>query len=137
MSKKMEKFNTGAKRSERKPRYDLIPTDALIRLAERFTGDIVDGKPTGGALKYGETNWVNGLPTSDVYNHIIGHLTTWAKSFQTALHLYKNDMESIRAYMVKHSSMDDDLAGAMWGICVLMYQESNGMFHDTKYPTRD
>lgn len=131
------KYETGAKRSARKPRYDLIPTVALQRLAERFTGEIVDGKPTGGALKYGETNWVNGLPTSDVYDHIFDHLILWVQEFQRLLHCYGDDMTAIFNGMREFSAKDDHLAGAMWGICVLMYQETNGMFHDNKYPVRE
>jgi len=52
----MHQFPTGAKRSQKMPRYDLIPKCALDRLAQRFTGDIINNIPSGGALKYGEGN---------------------------------------------------------------------------------
>jgi hypothetical protein len=80
--KKYEEFFSGAKRSVRMPRYDLIPFVALQRLAERYTGSMVNGEPDGGALKYGESNWKKGLPSSDVINHIIHHLSRWNEKFQ-------------------------------------------------------
>jgi hypothetical protein len=124
---------TGAKRSARKPRYDLIPTIAVFRLAERFTGEMGPDGPTGGALKYGANNWRNGLPTSDVYNHVIDHLIHWARQFQDAQFLYGDNMVSIRKHMEEYSAIDDHLAGAMWGLCVLMHQEDTTMYFDPHY----
>lgn len=62
-------FSSGASSSGMKPRYDLIPTWALRRIAQRF-GE--------GAIKYGEDNWKKGL-TDDVFiidriNHATEHL---------------------------------------------------------------
>lgn len=136
----MEKFNTGAVRSSRMPRYDLIPRVALERLAKRFTGELVydtEGlgisKPTGGALKYGECNWEKGLPTSDVINHIFDHLTRWVNTFRENLKHYNGDMLLVRRSMLELTKNDDELAGAMWGLVVLMYQEDSGMFHDENF----
>lgn len=143
----MEEFKSGAKRSERKPRYDLIPKVALDRLANRFTGELIHGipqypgdpvanqsKPTGGALKYGECNWEKGLPTSDVINHIYDHLTSYVNIFRENLKTWKGDMNLVVKGMKHHSVSEDDLAAAMWGLVVLMHQEdSNRMYHDDKY----
>lgn len=142
----MHEYKTGAKRSARMPRYDLIPKVFLDRLAIRFTGQIgSDGKPDGGALKYGESNWERGLPTSDVINHIINHLTNYQEGFRQelsrAIRIYSDKhtdkdfiMNSVRNEMCNRSNKDDDLAAAAWGIAVLMYQEGTGMFHDDQFP---
>src|SRR3990167_1512047 len=131
----MEMYKTGAKRSSRVPRYDLIPLTALKRLAVRFTGKEVNGEPDGGALKYGEVNWIRGLPTSDVINHIEEHFRTWVECFRNNSFLYGNDMEKIREAMNECSKQNDHLAGAMWGLCVLMHQEMTALFHDDKFNT--
>lgn len=140
----MHVYNTGAKRSQRMPRYDLIPAVAIRRLAERFTGDVDNtGKFTGGALKYGESNWEKGLPTSDVINHIINHLLNYQDHFREYLSAGIRQgfdgetlMNYVRENMMKESNIDDDLAGAMWGISVLMHQEQTKMFHDDKFELR-
>lgn len=135
----MQEYKTGAKRAQRMPRYDLIPKIFIDRLALRFTGDLVDGIPNGGALKYGESNWERGLPTSDVINHIINHLTSYQDRFRQSLSLAiqtnsNTVMLSVQNLMQAHSEEDDDLAAAAWGIAVLMYQEGTGMFHDDQFP---
>src|SRR3990167_958091 len=125
------KFTSGAKRSSRMVRYDLIPFCALHRLARRFTGEEVTNVPvnsddrstqfTGGALKYGEVNWMKGLPTSDVINHTEEHFRVWIEEFRNAIYLHGNNFSLIREHMVGVSQKDDHLAGAMWGLCVLMF----------------
>lgn len=137
----MEEFKTGAKRSERKPRYDLIPKVAIDRLAKRFTGaespmnsfagiERAVKEYTGGALKYGECNWEKGLPTSDVINHIYDHLTAYVDAFRRSLKVNNGNMFLVKRDMEVASLHEDDLAGAMWGIVVLMHQESfDGVFH--------
>lgn len=141
-NQEMHTYSTGAKRSKRMPRYDLIPAVAITRLAERFTGDLAaDGKtPLGGALKYGEGNWEKGLPTSDVINHVIGHLLAYQDCFRNNLYLGiikgfegKELMEFVKQQMRAFTAHDDELAGAMWGISVLMHQEDTEMFHDDKF----
>jgi hypothetical protein len=98
----MHVFEAGARRSEIKPRYDLIPSLALERLARRYAL---------GASKYGEHNWQKGLPLSDTYNHAIEHLLK-AKEIMLSGELFPGE------------TPDDDLAAAMWGLCTLMwYQE--------------
>jgi len=129
----MHQFPTGAKRSSKMPRYDLIPKIALDRLAQRFTGDIINNIPSGGALKYGEGNWEKGLPTSDVINHIINHITSASNHFRIALTQTK-DMELVRGSFHAAMQRDDDLAAAMWGLCVLMHQEETAFFHDDSFP---
>jgi len=133
ISGEMYQFPTGAKRSSKMPRYDLIPKIALDRLAQRFTGDIINNIPSGGALKYGEGNWEKGLPTSDIINHIINHITSASNHFRIALTQTK-DMELVRGSFHAAMQRDDDLAAAMWGLCVLMHQEETAFFHDDSFP---
>lgn len=136
-----ETFPTGAQRSVRVNRFDLIPAALMRRLAKRFTGEIDDnGEPTGGALKYGEGNWEKGLPTSDVINHIFEHLINYQERFRIeltkAIHegrTGENLMLAVRTEMNRHSRQDDDLAGAVWGLSVLMRQEETEMYHDDKF----
>lgn len=95
----MHTFPSGAKRSELKPRYDLIPASPLRRLAARYAM---------GAERYGEYNWQKGLPISDTLNHVIDHLLR-----------YKEQLNSPNVPF----DPDDDLAAAAWGVFALMYYE--------------
>lgn len=128
-------YKTGAFRSQRMPRFDLIPKVFLYRLAERYAGVETSEGPKGGALEYGEVNWMKGLPTSDVISHIINHLTSYSDALRFALLNYGSNMEYVKRHMVEVSLDDDHLAGAAWGIAALMHQEEHGMFHDDKYKT--
>lgn len=62
-------FQSGAMSSGQKPRYDLIPDWALVRIADRFKL---------GADKYGVDNWQKGLGDRDFIidrlNHAIEHI---------------------------------------------------------------
>lgn len=111
----MHVFKSGAKRSELKPRYDLIPPDALRRLAQRYTL---------GAEKYGEFNWQKGMPLGDTLNHIIDHLLVYAERVRAIQAQHPDDWQ----LQVRRCAgiPDDDLAGAMWGCAALMWLESNG-----------
>lgn len=137
---KVHVFSTGAKRSERVARYDLIVQSFLDRLARRCTGELdPKGMATGGALKYGEGNWEKGLPTSDVLNHALQHLHKLAELFRTSLSVAQssfpeNDwagkMEYVRIQVAYALTVDDDLGGAAWGLMVLAHQLETGFFHD-------
>ena len=64
---KREQFDTGAIRDteDNKPRFDLIPVEALNRLAQHYTN---------GAKKYGDNNWRKGLPIERCYSSALRHL---------------------------------------------------------------
>lgn len=68
----MEQFKSGAKSNEVKPRFDLIPLEALQYMAERFGG---------GAVSHGERNWEQGANDPeyilDVKNHTAEHLLNY------------------------------------------------------------
>jgi hypothetical protein len=75
----MHEFKSGAKSTEVKPRYDLIPVEALTYIAERF------GK---GALTHGPRNWQRGIGDevfiTDRKNHAIAHLMNYVNGVATA-----------------------------------------------------
>lgn len=120
-SEPVHTFTTGAQRSELKPRYDLIPRIALVRLAARFEM----------GLKYGEHNYKKGLPFDDTFNHIIDHLYNYAQRRKAILqraHEQGTSMDAgiLYATMRNEETDGDDLSAAMWGIAAIMYLEANG-----------
>lgn len=62
-----QKFSTGAVRDTQKGkgRYDLLPTRALRRLAEHYEN---------GAVKYGDNNWLKGIPLRRLADSALRHL---------------------------------------------------------------
>jgi len=62
-----QKFETGAVRDAQsgKGRYDLLPTRAIRRLAEHYEN---------GAVKYGDNNWLKGIPLKRMIDSAIRHL---------------------------------------------------------------
>ena len=85
---------TGAIRENKqgKGRCDLLPACALIRLSKHYEA---------GSYKYGDRNWEQGLPTSDLLDSGIRHLLKY---------LDGNDEE-------------DHLAAAAWNILGAMWME--------------
>jgi hypothetical protein len=66
-SGKRQEFITGSRRDTQtgKGRYDLIPTDALRRLAQHYEN---------GAVKYGDRNWELGQPLGRYLDSAIRHV---------------------------------------------------------------
>lgn len=66
-SGKRQEFSTGSVRDtqEGKGRFDLIPTDALRRLAQHYEN---------GARKYGDRNWEKGQPLGRYLDSAFRHL---------------------------------------------------------------
>lgn len=75
-----KKFETGAVRSSDadSERFDLISPIALRRLARTCAE---------GAAKYGEHNWLKGIPVSDLLNHAIRHIVLFLLGDSTEDHL--------------------------------------------------
>jgi hypothetical protein len=73
-------FETGAQRDSQagKPRYDLIPPEALRRLAELFAR---------GAEKYDDHNWAKGMPSTRVLASLYRHLEQYRTGDKTEDHL--------------------------------------------------
>lgn len=65
-----QEFESGMVRDtqEGKPRYDLIPTGPLKRLADLYAR---------GAEKYDDDNWKKGQPYSRAYASLFRHLMQW------------------------------------------------------------
>lgn len=61
-----QSFNTGAVRDTRigKGRFDLLPPKALRRLARHYEN---------GAIKYGDSNWLKGIPLSRMFDSGLRH----------------------------------------------------------------
>jgi hypothetical protein len=91
-------YKSGARSSAKAPRYDLIKSSLLDRLAARLEL---------GASKYGENNYQKGLADkeflADRYNHILAHLL---------------------AYKTDGCKNDDNLAAAAFGIMLLIEAET-------------
>jgi len=66
-SGKRQEFKTGAVRDLQtgKGRYDLLPTRAIRRLAEHYEN---------GAVKYGDNNWLKGIPLQRMMDSAMRHL---------------------------------------------------------------
>lgn len=94
MKKKTQsKFASGAVRGVDFPeRFDLINPTGLRRLAETY-GE--------GTLKYGDENWLKGIPNKNLMNHLMKHLNS---------------------YMLGDKS-EDHLAHAAWGLFAIMHNE--------------
>ena len=75
-------FDSGAKSSEQKPRYDLIPACALTREAQRMAE---------GAAEHGENNYRKGKDDpkfiQDRINHMIEHALLYASGDRSTDHL--------------------------------------------------
>jgi hypothetical protein len=103
--KGMMTFATGAHRSnatagKRPIRYDLIPREALERVARTY-GE--------GAIKYGDSNWKSGFPASDLANRVMNHMMLWLSNDQTVDE--------------KTGEVEDHLAHAAWNLFAIMYNE--------------
>lgn len=64
----IKKDNTGIKYDENKPRWDLLPFDALNEIAKVMTY---------GAIKYEPRNWEKGMSWSRVFASMQRHLSAW------------------------------------------------------------
>lgn len=83
MEEKITKFDSGAVRGQEKfekfpARFDLISHIGERRLAETY-GE--------GALKYGDNNWLNGIPLSNLLNHAKDHINRYLSGDRTEDHL--------------------------------------------------
>ncbi len=79
-SGKRQEFNTGSVRDTRegKGRYDLLPPEAIYRLAVHFAN---------GAVKYGDRNWEKGQPLSRYLDSAIRHLFRYLSGSRVEDHL--------------------------------------------------
>lgn len=73
-------FPSGAVRNsdKGKPRYGLIPPQALKRVAMRYTQ---------GAEHYGDNNWEKGMPLKDFVDSAMRHFEQWRAGYRDEDHL--------------------------------------------------
>jgi hypothetical protein len=94
-------FKTGAQRdtSDGKLRMSLIPSTELNRVLKRYLE---------GAEKYGESNWMKGMPLSVYYDSATRHLHAWWTG----------------------EGDEDHAAAAVWNILCAMWTETNRNLDD-------
>lgn len=93
----LKRFDTGATRSTDADdvRFDLISPIGLRRLAETYAE---------GAKKYAPTQWLKGIPASDLLNHALRHINLWLSG----------------------DTSEDHLAHASWNLFAVMhFEETN------------
>ena len=92
---KNRQFETGAQRdtAEGKLRMSLIPHNELKRVMKRYLD---------GAEKYGENNWMKGMPLSVFYDCAHRHLEAWWRGERA----------------------EDHAAAVVWNMLCAMYTES-------------
>jgi hypothetical protein len=80
MTQERREYDTGAVRSGdcEQTRYDLISPIGLERLAQTYAE---------GAAKFGEFNWENGMPVTDLLNHAIAHIYKFLRGDRAEDHL--------------------------------------------------
>ena len=97
MTDNNRQFDTGAQRdtSEGKLRMSLLPQQELERVMRRYLD---------GAEKYGENNWIKGMPMSVYYDCMHRHLLAWWRGDDT----------------------EDHAAAVVWNMLCAMWTEKNG-----------
>ena len=74
----MHQFKSGAKSTVQKPRYDLVPPEAVRYIAERFGF---------GAKSHGPRNWEKGICDDEFFtdrkNHAVEHLLNYVNGVTT------------------------------------------------------
>lgn len=95
MTSKNRHFDTGAQRDEAsgKLRMSLIPQHELNRVLKRYLD---------GAEKYGENNWMKGMPLSVYYDCAHRHLEAW----------WRGD------------AIEDHAAAVVWNLLCAMHTEA-------------
>lgn len=80
MTQERHEYDTGAVRSADcdNVRYDLISPIGMAALARTYAE---------GAEKFGEFNWENGMPVTDLLNHAIAHLFKFLSGDRSEDHL--------------------------------------------------
>lgn len=103
-----QKFETGAVRDiqEGKGRFDLIPPEAIFRLAKHYEA---------GAKKYNDRNWEKGIPISRCIDSCFRHLYKYVQGWNDEDHLAAA-MWNIAAIMHYERYMPDmnDLEKIPW-----------------------
>ena len=96
MTNKNRQFETGAQRDtgDGKLRMSLVPQQELKRVMKRYLD---------GAVKYGENNWMQGMPLSVYYDCANRHLEAWWRG----------------------ETDEDHAAAVVWNMLCAMWTETN------------
>lgn len=99
-SDEKQTFASGAMRDidNDKPRYELIPVEALKRLAALYAA---------GAKKYSEDNWRKGMPYRRVYASLLRHMFAFAEGEKTEDHLASIVFNAMALMYYQEKKMDD------------------------------
>jgi hypothetical protein len=115
----MHAFESGAKSTEEKPRYDLVPIEAITYIAERLSF---------GAQRHGDRNWQKGINDAafirDRKNHAVEHLLAYV----TGTNLPPDKTGKV-------DTPKDHLKAAITNLAMLAYIEEHR--NDTTSPTVD
>lgn len=120
----------GATRFEKKPRFDLIASRPMKRIAARYEM----------GLHHGEHNWKKGMPFDETYNHLIDHLHSYLYRRKRYFELKENgglldeynthaqivglkNLPTLKEWMKATETDGDDLAAAAWNVIALMALE--------------
>lgn len=84
----------GAKQSDLKARYDLLPARAMHEVAQVLKS---------GAEKYGETNW-RGLSVDEIHNHTLYHAIQFngTQSLEDLSHTATRALMALEMYLYEH-----------------------------------
>lgn len=101
MTNNFTRFETGAIRNSEEdfPRYDLLSPIALEKLAK---------VAALGAKKYGEANWLKGIPIRNLINHAINHLFKFLRRDDSEDHLAHSLWNIHAAIHIMHYRPDLD-----------------------------
>ena len=102
MEEKNRQFDTGAQRdtAEGKLRMSLVPQQELKRVMKRYLD---------GAQKYGENNWMHGMPLSVYYDCAHRHMEAWWRGEDDEDHAAAVVWNMLCAmYTEKHNKQLDD-----------------------------
>lgn len=101
-----QEFDTGSVRDSRegKGRFDLLPSYALLRLAQHFEN---------GAVKYGDRNWEKGQPISRYLDSAIRHLYAYLGGSRNEDHLAAVAWNALAAIQTEEVIRRGDLPGEL------------------------
>ena len=105
-SDKKQTFKSGAMRDvdDNKPRYELIPVEALKRVAMLYTA---------GAKKYSEDNWRKGMPYRRAYASLLRHAFAFSEGNTAEDHLASVIFNAMAIMYYQEKKMDhlDNMPG--------------------------
>jgi hypothetical protein len=105
-SDEKQKFDTGAVRDKQvgKGRFDLLPAEAITRLARHFEK---------GAVKYGDRNWEKGIPLGRYVDSAMRHLFSYLAGKDDEDHLVAACWNLLAALETEYRAVEGSLPIAL------------------------